>query len=97
MPSTDGVIALRGVRKDYRGLRPLRVEHFELRQGECVALLGFDRVAAEVLVNLITGATLPDAGDVDVFGASTYGSKKSAVVEPTEPSANPPKGWKTSG
>lgn len=71
MPSTDLVIALRGVHKDYRGLRPLRVEHLELREGESVALLGFDRVAAEVLVNLITGATLPDSGDVDVFGTPT--------------------------
>lgn len=71
MPSTDVVIALRGVHKDYHGLRPLRVEHFELREGESVALLGFDRVAAEVLVNLITGATLPDSGEVDVFGTPT--------------------------
>ena len=71
MPSADVVIALRGVRKDYRGLRPLRVEHLELRQGESVALMGFDRVAAEVMVNLITGATLPDSGDVDVFGSPT--------------------------
>jgi len=71
MPSTDVVIALRAVHKDYRGLRPLRVEHFELRESESVALLGFDRVAAEVLVNLITGATLPDSGDVDVFGTPT--------------------------
>ena len=36
-----------------------------------MALLGFDQAAAEVLVNLITGATLPDSGDVDVFGVST--------------------------
>lgn len=71
MPSAELVIALRGVRKDYRGLRPLRVEHLELREGESVALLGFDRVSAEVLVNLITGATLPDAGDVEAFGTST--------------------------
>jgi putative ABC transport system ATP-binding protein len=47
------------------------VEFLELRQGESVALMGFDRVGAEVLVNLITGATLPDSGDVDVFGAAT--------------------------
>ena len=71
MPSADVVIALRGVRKDYRGLRPLRVEQLKLRQGESVALMGFDRVAAEVLVNLITGATLPDSGEVDVFGTPT--------------------------
>ena len=36
-----------------------------------MALMGLDRVAAEVLVNLVSGATLPDAGDVDVFGAPT--------------------------
>jgi predicted ABC-type transport system involved in lysophospholipase L1 biosynthesis ATPase subunit len=71
MPAGEIVASLREVVKDYKGLRPLRVEHFELRQGESVALVGFDATAAEVLVNLITGATLPDSGDVDVFGVST--------------------------
>jgi predicted ABC-type transport system involved in lysophospholipase L1 biosynthesis ATPase subunit len=71
MSSTDVAVALRNVRKDYRGLRPLRVEQLELRQGESVALVGFDEVAAEVLVDLITGATLPDSGDVDIFGTPT--------------------------
>ena len=71
MHSGDVVVALRGIRKDYRGLRPLRIEHFELRQSESVALLGLDRAAAEVLVNMVTAATLPDAGDVDIFGAAT--------------------------
>lgn len=71
MPSADAAIALRGVQKDYRDLRPLRVERLELHRGESVALMGFDRVAAEVLVNLITGATLPDWGNVDVFETPT--------------------------
>ena len=31
----------------------------------------FDRVAAEVFVNLVIGATLPDAGDVLSFGTPT--------------------------
>lgn len=73
MPDSERLLALLGVRKDYHGLRPLRVERLELHEAETVAILGFDRAAAEVLVNLITGATLPDAGDVDVFGASTRG------------------------
>jgi putative ABC transport system ATP-binding protein len=70
---TEGelLVTLRGVRKDYHALRPLRVERFELRDRETVALLGFDRAAAEVIVNLITGAALPDQGEVDVFGGST--------------------------
>ena len=71
MPSPEVVVSLRDVIKDYKHLRPLRVEHFELREAESVALLGFDQTAAEILVNLITGATLPDSGDVDVFGVST--------------------------
>jgi putative ABC transport system ATP-binding protein len=71
MPSAEVVVSLREVYKDYRGLRPLRVHHLDLRQGESVALLGFDRVAAEVLVNLVIGAALPDQGDVHAFGTST--------------------------
>lgn len=73
MSSGELAVRLRGIRKEYHALRPLRIEHFELHQGETVALLGFDRAAAEVLVNLMTGATLPDAGDVEMFGSLTRG------------------------
>ena len=39
--------------------------------GECVAVSGFDAGAAEVLVNLVTGASLPDEGEVRVLGQLT--------------------------
>lgn len=65
------VVQLRDVSKNYRGLRPLRVQRLELRRGESVALLGFDLTTAEVLVDLITGATLPDSGEVTVLGRPT--------------------------
>ena len=72
MPETpDIVIDVRAVHKDYHGLRPLRIQQLEVRAGESVALLGFDLAAAEVLVNLITGATLPDTGEVRTFGRLT--------------------------
>jgi polar amino acid transport system ATP-binding protein len=71
MPAPDRILALHNVHKDYHGLRPLRVQLLELRDGESIALLGFDEAAAEVFVNLATGATLPDAGDVTVFGTLT--------------------------
>ncbi|MBI4887801.1 MAG: hypothetical protein HY824_11960 [Acidobacteria bacterium] len=71
MATGEPVIDLRGVVKHYGGLRPLRIERLVLRQGETVALLGFDQTAAEALVNLVTAATLPDEGDVDIFGAPT--------------------------
>ena len=67
----DLLIELSGVTKDYRSLRPLRVQHLSLHEGESIALLGFDAAMAEVLVNLITGAQLPDAGEVRVFGRPT--------------------------
>jgi ABC-type transporter Mla maintaining outer membrane lipid asymmetry ATPase subunit MlaF len=65
------VVELRGVVKNYGGLRPLRVASLEVRAGERVAIDGFDRITAEVFVNLLNGAVLPDEGDVRVLGQST--------------------------
>lgn len=65
------VLDLHGVSKDYRGLRPLRIDRLTVAGGEHVALLGLDRASAEVFINLVTGATLPDAGHVHVFGRPT--------------------------
>ena len=68
---TEPVIHLTDVTKDFHALRPLRIKQFELAGAGTAAILGLDRAAAEVLVNLISGATLPDSGDVVVFGGST--------------------------
>jgi ABC-type sulfate/molybdate transport systems ATPase subunit len=65
------VLELSAVAKDYRGLRPLRIAALRIAAGEHVALLGFDQPSAEVFVNLVTGATLPDTGEVRVMGRPT--------------------------
>ena len=65
------VVQFDRVVKNYSGLRPLRVAALEVPHGERVAISGLDAVAAELLVNLVTGATLPDEGIVRVFGKST--------------------------
>jgi ABC-type polar amino acid transport system ATPase subunit len=67
----SAVLELSHLAKDYRGLRPLRIEQFALADAEQAAILGLDQPAAETLVNVITGAALPDAGEVRVFGRST--------------------------
>jgi ABC-type transporter Mla maintaining outer membrane lipid asymmetry ATPase subunit MlaF len=67
------LIQVRDVMKDFRSLRPLRLQSFDLHEGESQALLGFDQGMAEVLVNLITGAILPDTGTITVFGQQTAG------------------------
>lgn len=68
---TPAVIEIERVDKRYLGLRPLRLTQLVVRARERVAIAGLDAQAAEVLVDLITGATLPDAGEVRVFDAST--------------------------
>ena len=47
------VLELSAVIKDYRGLRPLRIDYLAIEPGEQLAVLGFDRPSAEVLINLI--------------------------------------------
>ena len=71
MTSQDALVRLSEVRKEYQSLRPLRIAHFELRPADTVALIGLDRAGAEVLVNMITAATLPDEGEVVIFGRAT--------------------------
>ena len=71
MAAGEPLLQLRDVTQDYGGLRPLRVKAFDLHAGDRVAILGMERGAAEVLVNLVTGATTPRTGEVRAFGRLT--------------------------
>jgi ABC-type transporter Mla maintaining outer membrane lipid asymmetry ATPase subunit MlaF len=71
MNATPPVLQMTGVRKAYASLRPLRIQSLAVAPAERVALSGLDLVAAELMVNLVTGATLPDEGQVRVFGRGT--------------------------
>ena len=68
---TAPVLELAGVSKSYGGLRPLRIQQLTVAAGEHVALIGLDQPMAEVFINLVTGASLPEHGDVKVFGQPT--------------------------
>ena len=65
------VLELSAISKTYGGLRPLRLRSLAVTPGSVVALAGFDQMTAEVFVNLVTGATLPEEGTVRVFGRAT--------------------------
>jgi putative ABC transport system ATP-binding protein len=65
------VISLRDVIKNYQALRPLRITSFDLAQRALVSIVGLDAAAAEMFVGLLTGAVLPETGDVRIFGKST--------------------------
>jgi polar amino acid transport system ATP-binding protein len=65
------LVELSSVIKNYQGLRPLRVASLTIGAHDRVALTGIDQVTAQVLADLITGATLPDTGTITVFGRPT--------------------------
>ena len=65
------IIELRGVEKALGESFPLRINEFSLREGERVVLGGLPGAFGEALTNLITGASVPDTGDVIVFGTNT--------------------------
>ena len=65
------LLEVRGVVKDYQGLRPLRVRALRVAEGEVLTLDGLDAQAAEMFVHLLTGAALPDDGEVALFGRNT--------------------------
>ena len=71
MPGTEPAVRLERVSKSYGGLRPLRIAELTILAGERVAIGGIDAPGAELLVNLVTGASLPDEGDVRTFGRPT--------------------------
>jgi ABC-type transporter Mla maintaining outer membrane lipid asymmetry ATPase subunit MlaF len=67
----EPVLEISGIRKNYSALRPLRLQSLTVAAGERVAISGLDAGAAEVFVNLVTGASLADEGHIRVLGHST--------------------------
>jgi len=65
------VLELRGIVKAHGGLRPFRLRRLAVARGEVVVIEGPDAAQAAVLVDLLTGTTLPDQGEVLVDGRNT--------------------------
>jgi len=67
----NSLLDIRGLVKDYQALRPLRIRELTVTPGTIVSIAGLDALAAETFVHLVTGAVLPDEGDVTMFGQNT--------------------------
>jgi ABC-type transporter Mla maintaining outer membrane lipid asymmetry ATPase subunit MlaF len=65
---TTAVLEIEGIEKRYQGLRPLRLQALSIAPAERVAIVGVDAAAAEILINLVTGASVADRGTVRVLG-----------------------------
>jgi predicted ABC-type transport system involved in lysophospholipase L1 biosynthesis ATPase subunit len=68
---SEPLLDIQGLTKDYQTLRPLRIRSLTVHQGDVLSISGIDMLGAETFVHLVTGATLPDAGDVTLFGRNT--------------------------
>jgi ABC-type lipoprotein export system ATPase subunit len=68
---SDALLEIHGLSKDYQTLRPLRIKALSVHLGDVLSISGIDMLGAETFVHLVTGATLPDAGDVTLFGRNT--------------------------
>ena len=68
---SEVLLSVQGLTKNYQALRPLRMQSLEVRRGAVLSLMGLDAAAAEIFVGLLTGAVLPDEGDIHLFGRST--------------------------
>ncbi len=68
---SDLLVSVQKLSKNYQALRPLRIQALEVQRGAIISLAGLDAPAAEMFVGLLTGAVLPDEGEVELFGRST--------------------------
>lgn len=73
----EPLLEITGLHKDHQGLRPLRIASLAVRPGDVLSIAGLDSAAAETFVHVMTGASLPDAGDVTLFGQNTKAIKDS--------------------
>ena len=65
------LLEVRGLVKNYQALRPLRIRELVVEPGAVLSIAGLDAAAAQTFVHLVTGATLPDEGEVTTFGQNT--------------------------
>lgn len=62
------LLRMRGISKSYDGVRALRGVSFDLAAGEVHALVGENGAGKSTLVKAITGAVVPDAGEILLDG-----------------------------
>jgi ABC-type transporter Mla maintaining outer membrane lipid asymmetry ATPase subunit MlaF len=72
------VLEIDNVVKPFGGLRPLRLQRLVVQAGERIGIAGVDQTMAEVFVNLVTGATLPEQGTIRLSGRATSDISDSA-------------------
>jgi ribose transport system ATP-binding protein len=68
------VFALNGAEKSFGAVRAVGGVDFAVHAGECVGLVGHNGAGKSTLVNIMTGGTRPDRGQILLSGKDTTGA-----------------------
>ena len=66
--SNDVVLTMRGICKEFPGVRALHDVDFTLRSGEIHALMGENGAGKSTLVKVLTGVYIKDSGEIKIAG-----------------------------
>ncbi len=64
------LLRMRGIRKRYGGVHALRGVDFDLRRGEVHVLLGENGAGKSTLMSVLSGAIVPDEGEIVIDGVT---------------------------
>ena len=71
MGANDYILQLKGVTKTFPGVRALHKVDMEIKRGQIHGLLGENGAGKSTLIKILTGAFLPDSGEI-VFDGNKY-------------------------
>jgi branched-chain amino acid transport system ATP-binding protein len=80
MSDLTPLLHIRGLTKDFRGLRALDDYQLELRAGEILGVIGPNGAGKTTLFNLITGLLRPSAGRIAWQGQDIIGRSPDAIA-----------------
>ncbi|MGC8573893.1 MAG: ATP-binding cassette domain-containing protein, partial [Caldisphaera sp.] len=64
----EKVLEVKGINKEFPGVKALEDVSFDLYKGEVHAIVGENGAGKSTLIKILTGAYTPDKGEIIIFG-----------------------------
>ena len=80
MPS-DVILSMKGISKSYPGVKVFEDFDFDLRKGEIHCICGENGAGKSTLIKMLSGAHLPDAGEIFFEGERVPGLTPRAAMK----------------